>query len=98
MRTRRHGSQLRPYIYPRALPHRDRWEPTLFASAGIDLVHGWLIDPECPEYAAVLRVQDYDLATNLIVEADVLTRSLLVALLKMVTVQDPARLDQVVQT
>jgi hypothetical protein len=43
-------------------------------------------------------VQDYDLAMNLIVEADVLTRSLLVALLKMVTVQDPAMLDQVVQT
>jgi hypothetical protein len=35
---------------------------------------------------------------NPIVEADVLTRSLLVALLKMVTVQDPAMLDQVVQT
>jgi hypothetical protein len=53
-------------------------ELALFASAGISLVHGWLIDPESPEYAAVSRVKDYDSAMNLIVEADVLTRGLLV--------------------
>jgi hypothetical protein len=97
-RTRRHGSQPRPYIYPRIPPHRDGWKPTLFASAGIDLVHGWVIDPESSEYAAVSRVQDYDSAMNLIIEANVLTRGLLVALLKMVTEQDPAKLDQPVQT
>jgi hypothetical protein len=71
---------------------------TLFVSAGIDLVHGWLVDPECPEYAAISRVQDYDLVMNPIVEADVLTLCLLVALLKMVTEQDPTRLYKVVQT
>ncbi|KAI9454809.1 hypothetical protein F5148DRAFT_1277295 [Russula earlei] len=53
-------------------------ELALFASAGITLVHGWLVDPESPEYAPVSRVQDYDSAVNLIVEADVLTRGLLV--------------------
>ena len=53
-------------------------ELALFSSAGISLVHGWLIDPESPEYAAVSRVKDYDSAMNLIVEADVLTRGLLV--------------------
>jgi hypothetical protein len=53
-------------------------ELALFASAGITLVHGWLADPEGPEFAAVKRVEDYDSAMNLIVEADVLTSGLLV--------------------
>jgi len=53
-------------------------ELALFASAGISLVHGWLIDRDSPEHAAVSRVQDYDSAVNLIVEADVLTRGMLV--------------------
>ena len=52
-------------------------ELALFASVGISLVHGWLIDPESSEYAPVSRVKDYDSAMNLIVEADVLTRGLL---------------------
>jgi hypothetical protein len=54
-------------------------ELALFASAGITLVHGWLVDPASPEHAAVSRVGDYDSAVNLIVEADVLTRGLLVS-------------------
>jgi ubiquitin carboxyl-terminal hydrolase MINDY-1/2 len=53
-------------------------ELALFASAGISLVHGWLVDPASPEHTAVSRVRDYDAAMNLIVEADVLTRGLLV--------------------
>lgn len=53
-------------------------ELALFASVGISLVHGWLVDPSSPEYPAVSRVGDYDSAMNLIVEADVLTRGLLV--------------------
>ena len=53
-------------------------ELALFASAGITLVHGWLVDPASSEYAAVSRAGDYDSAVNLIVEADVLTRGLLV--------------------
>jgi len=51
-------------------------ELALFASVGIALVHGWLVDPESSEYAAVSRIQDYDSAMNLIVEADVLTQGL----------------------
>ena len=54
-------------------------ELALFSSAGITLVHGWVIDPEGPEYTAVKRVGDYDSAMNLIVEADVLTSGLLVS-------------------
>jgi hypothetical protein len=53
-------------------------ELALFASAGITLVHGWLVDPASSEFAAVSRAGDYDSAVNLIVEADVLTRGLLV--------------------
>jgi ubiquitin carboxyl-terminal hydrolase MINDY-1/2 len=49
-------------------------ELALFASADITLVHGWLVDPDSPEYVA--RVKDS--ATNLIIEVDVLTRGLLV--------------------
>ncbi|KAH8987428.1 hypothetical protein EDB92DRAFT_1875632 [Lactarius akahatsu] len=54
-------------------------ELALFASAGITLVHGWLVDPASSEYAAVSHAGDYDSAVNLIVEADVLTRGLLVS-------------------
>ncbi|KAH8984358.1 hypothetical protein EDB86DRAFT_2963278 [Lactarius hatsudake] len=54
-------------------------ELALFASAGITLVHGWLVDPASSEYPAVSQVGDYDSAVNLIVEADVLTRGLLVS-------------------
>ena len=54
-------------------------ELALFTSAGITLVHGWLVDPSSPEYAPVSRVGDYDSAVNLIVEADVLTRGQLVS-------------------
>jgi hypothetical protein len=53
-------------------------ELALFASVGISLVHGWLIDPESPECPAISRVKHYDSAMNLIVEADVLTCGLLV--------------------
>jgi ubiquitin carboxyl-terminal hydrolase MINDY-1/2 len=52
-------------------------EFTLFMSAGISLVHGWLIDPVSPEHAAVSCVEGYNLAVNLIIEADVLTHGLL---------------------
>ncbi|KAH9050381.1 hypothetical protein EDB83DRAFT_2226688 [Lactarius deliciosus] len=54
-------------------------ELALFASAGITLVHGWLVDPASSEYPAVSHAGDYDSAVNLIVEADVLTRGLLVS-------------------
>jgi hypothetical protein len=44
-------------------------ELALFKTLGIPLVHGWLVDPENhKEYAAVLRVEDYQAALNLINE------------------------------
>jgi hypothetical protein len=49
-----------------------------FASAGISLVHGWLVNTAGPKHAAVLCVRDYDAAMNLIVKADMLTHGLLV--------------------
>ena len=44
----------------------------LFISAGITLVHRWLVDLASSEYD-VSRAGDYDSAMNLIVEADVMT-------------------------
>jgi ubiquitin carboxyl-terminal hydrolase MINDY-1/2 len=49
-------------------------ELALLSSAGISLVHGWLIDPGSHEYTAVSHVKYYDPTMNLIVEADVLKR------------------------
>ncbi|EJF59158.1 hypothetical protein DICSQDRAFT_89628 [Dichomitus squalens LYAD-421 SS1] len=49
-------------------------ELKLFEQAGIKLVHGWLVDPSSPEYRAISRVEDYDSAVNLLVEADYLTK------------------------
>ncbi|OSC98486.1 hypothetical protein PYCCODRAFT_1447383 [Trametes coccinea BRFM310] len=45
-------------------------EIQLFEQAGIKLVHGWLVDPSCPEYEVLSRTQDYDSSVNLLVEAD----------------------------
>jgi len=53
-------------------------ELELFSRAGIQLVHGWLVDPNSPEYPAMSRLEDYDTAVNLIVEADHLTSGKLV--------------------
>ncbi|TFK50184.1 DUF544-domain-containing protein [Heliocybe sulcata] len=53
-------------------------ELKLFEQADIKLVHGWLVDPDSPEHPVVSRVQDYDSAVNLIVEADVVTQGRLV--------------------
>jgi ubiquitin carboxyl-terminal hydrolase MINDY-1/2 len=44
-------------------------ELRLFENTGISLVHGWLVDPASPEYAAVSRVKNYESAQNLMVEA-----------------------------
>jgi ubiquitin carboxyl-terminal hydrolase MINDY-1/2 len=41
----------------------------LFEILGILLVHGWLVDPASPEYAAIKRVGNYQSAQNLVVEA-----------------------------
>jgi len=45
-------------------------ELKLFALAGIRLVHGWLVDPDSQEYAALAKTEDYDTSVNAIVDAD----------------------------
>jgi ubiquitin carboxyl-terminal hydrolase MINDY-1/2 len=66
---------LKPFFNPfTALRPATTGELARFSSAGISLVHGWLINPGSPEYTAVSHVKDYDSTMNLIVEADVLTR------------------------
>jgi hypothetical protein len=50
----------------------------LFRQTGIQLVHGWLVDPASPEYAAVAAQRDYDSCVNLIAEADSLAQGRLV--------------------
>ncbi|KAJ7505594.1 hypothetical protein B0H11DRAFT_1975224 [Mycena galericulata] len=43
----------------------------LFEQAGIQLVHGWLVDPASPEAEPIVsRAQDYDTAVTYIVDAD----------------------------
>ncbi|QRW18264.1 carnitine O-acetyltransferase [Rhizoctonia solani] len=44
--------------------------PTLFNLSRVRLVHGWLVDPQSPSYAALDKVRDYDAAVNLIVSCD----------------------------
>ncbi|KAF8071508.1 hypothetical protein FPV67DRAFT_1560387 [Lyophyllum atratum] len=55
-------------------------ELKLFSQVGIDLVHGWLADPESPEAMAMREenAEDYDSAVGLIAEADHIAGGLLV--------------------
>lgn len=53
-------------------------ELKLFEQVGIELVHGWLVDPESPEAAVLAKTEDYDSAVNLIVDADHITNGQLV--------------------
>jgi hypothetical protein len=50
----------------------------LFVKAEIELVHGWLVDPDSPEAEVLRRVKDYDRAVELIAEVDHLTGGKLV--------------------
>jgi hypothetical protein len=50
----------------------------LFEKAAIQLFHGWLVDPESPEFEMIRRVKDYDHAVELIAEVDHLTDGKLV--------------------
>jgi hypothetical protein len=59
-------------------PIGDGGELKLFAQAGIQLVHGWLIDPDSPESAVISKTPDYDSAVNLIADADHITMGQLV--------------------
>lgn len=51
-------------------PAGDGGELKLFEQAGIQLVHGWLVDPDSPEADVVKEYEDYDTAVNLIADAD----------------------------
>lgn len=53
-------------------------ELDLFRKAGIELVHGWLVDPESEESEVVSRYGDYDRAVELVAEVDHLTGGRLV--------------------
>jgi hypothetical protein len=53
-------------------------ELKLFDLAGIKLVHGWLADPDSPEYAALSTTEDYDTSIDAIVTADTATSGQLV--------------------
>jgi ubiquitin carboxyl-terminal hydrolase MINDY-1/2 len=53
-------------------------ELKLFEQADIPLVHGWLVDPESPEAEVITKLEDYDSAVNLVVEADHLSKGRLV--------------------
>ena len=59
--------------YKKFRPSRLGGELQLFQRTGIDLVHGWLVDPSSPEHRAVVKTQDYDSSMDLVVEADDLT-------------------------
>lgn len=51
-------------------PAGEGGELKLFEHVGIKLVHGWLVDPASPEASVMCKVEDYDSAVNLIVDAD----------------------------
>jgi ubiquitin carboxyl-terminal hydrolase MINDY-1/2 len=53
-------------------------ELTLFEQAGIDLVHGWIVDPDTPEAKVMAKWEDYDSAVMLIADADHITKGRLV--------------------
>ena len=51
----------------------------LFDQTHIELVHGWLCDPDSAEFSALLTTGDYDSSMDLIVTADSLTKGQLVS-------------------
>ncbi|KAF9027116.1 hypothetical protein BDZ89DRAFT_1113545 [Hymenopellis radicata] len=53
-------------------------ELDLFKQAEIELVHGWLVDPESPEASLLAKTPDYDSAVMLIADADHITKGQLV--------------------
>ncbi|KIY70040.1 hypothetical protein CYLTODRAFT_371611 [Cylindrobasidium torrendii FP15055 ss-10] len=65
-------------------------ELALFRQAGIDLVHGWLIDPQSPDAAVIAKTPDYDSAVMLVAEADHISNGKLVLDTTLVDTSDPA--------
>ncbi|KAG2101578.1 uncharacterized protein F5147DRAFT_616394 [Suillus discolor] len=60
-------------------PAGEGGELKLFEQAGIELVHGWLVDPDSEEYRVLQHVRDYDTAVTLIADADHVTRGRLLS-------------------
>lgn len=60
-------------------PAGEGGELKLFEQAGIELVHGWLVDPDSEEYRVLQHVRDYDTAVTLIADADHITRGRLLS-------------------
>jgi ubiquitin carboxyl-terminal hydrolase MINDY-1/2 len=66
------GMDLNPqFTGPKSFrPAAEGGELQLFEQVGIDLYHGWLVDPDSPEARVVQRWSDYDSAVTLIADAD----------------------------
>ncbi|KAG2073095.1 DUF544-domain-containing protein [Suillus decipiens] len=60
-------------------PAGEGGELKLFEQAGIELVHGWLVDPDSEEYSVLQHVRDYDTTVTLIADADHITRGRLLS-------------------
>ncbi|KAG2114837.1 hypothetical protein DEU56DRAFT_841746 [Suillus clintonianus] len=60
-------------------PAGEGGELMLFEQAGIELVHGWLVDPGSEENRVLQHVRDYDTAVTLIADADHITRGRLLS-------------------
>ena len=59
-------------------PSGDNGALKLFEQANIKLLHGWIVDPDGPEYAVLSKTEDYDTSVNLIVAADDVAKGQLV--------------------
>ncbi|KAG1736330.1 hypothetical protein EDB19DRAFT_1721661 [Suillus lakei] len=60
-------------------PAGEGGELKLFEQAGIELVHGWLVDPDSEENRVLQHVRDYDTAVTLIADADHTTKGRLLS-------------------
>ncbi|KAH9847811.1 hypothetical protein C2E23DRAFT_740799 [Lenzites betulinus] len=97
MPATRKGMDLNPLFTGSTLfrPAGQGGELKLFEQAGIQLVHGWLVDPSSPEHDVLSRTEDYDSSVNLIVEADHVTKGHLVVSddTQIAQADGPSRLD-----
>ncbi|KAL4263893.1 MINDY deubiquitinase [Pleurotus pulmonarius] len=75
MPSTQRGMDLNPIFTGPTLfrPSSHGGELELFKLAKIKLVHGWLVDPQSPEAPAVMKVEDYDAAVDLLAAADHIT-------------------------
>ncbi|KAF9500016.1 hypothetical protein BDN71DRAFT_1427634 [Pleurotus eryngii] len=80
MPSTQRGMDLNPLFTGPTLfrPSSHGGELELFKLAKVKLVHGWLVDPQSPEAPAVMKIEDYDSAVDLIAAADHITKGRLV--------------------